>query len=564
MPEPRVFISGYYGYANTGDEAILAVLLTALRARVPGVAIEVLSGRPEQTAAAHQVQAVLWSDPAAIARAVAAADLVITGGGGIFHDYGGFSEDGLLSEGNWGLGFHVTAGLLAALYQKPHMICAVGVGPLFSEQGRMYTRAVCEAAQAVTVRDDGSRQLLVRIGVAPEKVALTADLAFLLEPAPQNRAAEILAAEGIAGGGWPLAVVVRHWEHQVQGRVWEAELAAALDAVVERRPEARIVLIPFQQFPGQQEDDHAAAGRVRAAMNRRQAASIVAGRYTPAEKLALLAACRAVVAMRLHAVIFSLSAGVPFVALAYDDKVRQTVHRAGANACSIELDQLRRQTLLDSLELALNAPARAQPPRQLARENIDIAVNMLKRGRAAAAPVSGVPLALLAAAIECLIQSNAKWRAWLAGQKVNYECQISQQRVQAEQRELQLQHQLAEAGHRLDQSRQLCEQARLQLETSEAERRDIEERHRRFTAESKARDSAWEAFESDLQLRLAGYRSRRSWRVMLALRKAYVLLRRRGWTGRLRFLPWLAGLLIGRGAVETEQLEFPVPPRRPE
>jgi len=46
------------------------------------------------------VDAVLWSDPLAIAMSVRASDLVITGGGGIFHDYGGLQENGLFTEGN--------------------------------------------------------------------------------------------------------------------------------------------------------------------------------------------------------------------------------------------------------------------------------------------------------------------------------------------------------------------------------------------------------------------------------------------------------------------------------
>jgi polysaccharide pyruvyl transferase CsaB len=554
MPEPRVFISGYYGYANTGDEAILSVLVSELRARLPGVSIAVLSGRPEQTEATHGVRGVLWSDPQAIAREVAQADLVITGGGGLFHDYGGYSEDGLLSEGNWGIGFHVTAGMLAALYEKPHVICGAGVGPLFSEQGRVYLRAICEAAQAVCVRDEGSRQLLEQSGVSGEKVEVTADLAFLLARASDGRVAEILDAEAIPASGLRLGVVVRHWQNYAERGVWETELAAALDAFAERRAGAQILFLPFQQFPGEQEDDRAAAVRVRSLMRCAERSRIVQGCYPAGEMAALLATCQCVVAMRLHAVIFSLAAGVPFVALAYDEKVRQAVRRAGSMRHAIELNQLRREALLEMLEQALGARAAANIPRELARRNVDIAVAVLKRG-AKVAPLSGAPLALVREAIEGLMKSNAKWRAWLADQKVNYEYQIRQQGIEWQQERLRLQQELAESG-------QAQAQTQLQLAAAQSALGLLQQRHLQLAAESEAREKAWEAYGDEVQLRLANYRSQRAWRVMLALRKAYVILTRRGWAGRVQFLPWLGCLFTGRGAVETEQLEFPVPPRR--
>jgi hypothetical protein len=269
---------------------------------------------------------------------------------------------------------------------------------------------------------------------------------------------------------------------------------------------------------------------------------------------ALLATCQCVVAMRLHAVIFSLAAGVPFVALAYDEKVRQAVRRAGSMRHAIELNQLRREALLEMLEQALGARAAANIPRELARRNVDIAVAVLKRG-AKVAPLSGAPLALVREAIEGLMKSNAKWRAWLADQKVNYEYQIRQQGIEWQQERLRLQQELAESG-------QAQAQTQLQLAAAQSALGLLQQRHLQLAAESEAREKAWEAYGDEVQLRLANYRSQRAWRVMLALRKAYVILTRRGWAGRVQFLPWLGCLFTGRGAVETEQLEFPVPPRR--
>ena len=48
---PRFLISGYYGFENLGDEAILSALTHQLRARRPDAVITALSASPERTRA---------------------------------------------------------------------------------------------------------------------------------------------------------------------------------------------------------------------------------------------------------------------------------------------------------------------------------------------------------------------------------------------------------------------------------------------------------------------------------------------------------------------------------
>lgn len=518
MPDPpRIFISGYYGYSNPGDEAILSVLLAELRAHLPSPFLSVISGAPDETERTHGVHAVLWSDPLAIAQAVRDADLVITGGGGIFHDYGGLSEDGLLTEGNWGIGFHVTAGLLAALFSKPHVIYAVGVGPLFSGAARRYTRAVCETASALTVRDDASRQLLEDIGVPPANIRVTADPGFLLPPAP--------LPAGHALDSLTIGVAIRHWDHGVAPEQWEAECAAGLDAFLDRRP-GQVLFLPFQQFPGKQEDDLAVAVRVRNRMRHNDCAHILDGAYTPAQKAAILGACRLVIGMRLHSLIFSLNARVPSVALIYDEKVRQLIHRAGLDAFGIAMPDLRAPLLAAKMEQALDTPpADPTPFVALARENTAAVLDVLRRGLNAGPSLRGEPLELVRSAVFSLLAAQKQLRSWLSDQRTNYEYQIGLQREQ--------------------------------METSASELRQA-----RASLEKKAASLAdWQAYGDEMHRRLEIYRRQRAWRAMLAIRKAYTLLACQGWSGRFRFLPWLFSLLRGRGSIEGEQLEFPLRPK---
>jgi len=580
----RILISGYYGYANPGDEAILSVLRAQLRARWPAASLSVISGTPEQTAQDHDVEAILWSDPSAIAHAVRSADLIVTGGGGIFHDYGGFSDEGLFTEGNWGLGFHVTAGAFAALFGKPLVIYAVGVGPLASETGRAWTRAICEAAIAISVRDEASYRLLEQIGVPPGRVQVTADPAFLFEPAPPARAREILRGEGVpleVGCRPRIGIALRHWSYGVDPEQWERAVAAGLD-LYRRHTGSQLVFIPFQHFPGEQEDDVAVARRIRSYLADESDSHILEGSYTPAEKAVLLASCNAVIAMRLHALIFSLRAGVPVVSLTYDEKVRQVAARAGRAHTSLEMTAISAARIDDTLRETIAAgPAAVAPLIEAAHGNDEVLRFDAPR------PIGQAPLELVRSGTLALLAAQKQLRHWVRDQKVNYEYQIDVKSKEAAQQldnELRrwederatfqarieyLDHEKAEYAARvsaLESDKRGLESDKRELEADKRELEaevtaqavhlaEVEQSHQQTTAE-------WEAYADEIQRRLSLYRTQRVWRVMLALRKAYVLLVRQGWRGRLRFFPWLLSLLGGQSNLETEQLEFPVRPRK--
>lgn len=609
MPDAvHILISGYYGYANPGDEAILTVLLSELRTTVPGTKITVISGAPEQTASTHDVDALLWSDPSAIGEAVKQADLVISGGGGIFHDYGGFAPEGLFSEGNWGLGFHITAGVLAALMGKPHVIYGVGVGPLFSERGRQYVRGLCAGASSISVRDDASAALLKEIGVPAERVRLTADPAFLFQTASAERAAEILASEGLPEAALLVGVAIRNWTHEVDQSAWEAEMAAGLDLFLRRHNEAQILFVPFQELAGEQEDDLRAARRVQERMELRSKAFLLQGSYSPAEKAALLGRCQLVAAMRLHAIIFSASAGVPFIALTYDEKVRQVLRRLERAQLGIETGAVRAALLVAKMESALALPAaKTDHLAELARENTRAVTAVLAQGGRALKPLDGDSLGLVREGLLSLLAEQKRLRAWLRDQQTNYEYQVGEQRKEIDGlrgRVAELEQQLqaertAKAAeteaHRETRERSSAEIARLEGELAETQQRLTEttvqlETTQRQLAETEQRRQEWEqragvletekadlqaqlaamkalhegtvadwtAYADEMDRKLTEYREQRAWRGMLALRKAYVLWHKQGW--RLRLIPWMWSVLRGGGSVESEQLEFPVRP----
>ena len=79
----KIVISGYYGFANAGDEAMLTAIVKSLRKTEASVDLTVISGNPQSTATKHLVNSVHRFSPLEIYSAVANCDLLISGGGSL-------------------------------------------------------------------------------------------------------------------------------------------------------------------------------------------------------------------------------------------------------------------------------------------------------------------------------------------------------------------------------------------------------------------------------------------------------------------------------------------------
>lgn len=350
----RILIGGYYGHGNAGDEAILAGMLDALRALRPDLTVTVASGDPARTTAEHGVRAVASGDLPALIAAVAGSDLVILGGGGLFQDYWRVPEETFLTSRQGGLLAYLAYPALAALLGRPAVIYAAGVGPLATEDGRRLTRIAFALCRRATVRDSGSLALLQEI--APEiPVELAADPAFRLQPAARPEVDRLLASRGIGTDERLTGVSLRPWDFGVSPDVWVGEVARALDLHLAERSEktpGRLLFLPFQSEAGPWEDDLAVCRRVAAALGRPDRVLVLDRALSPAELAGVVGRCERVLAMRYHAALFALAAGVPVAALAYDPKVASLLAEAGLGSLALPPARWRAEEIAGALRRA--------------------------------------------------------------------------------------------------------------------------------------------------------------------------------------------------------------------
>lgn len=302
----RLVLSGYYGFDNFGDEAILEIFAREWRRRRPLDSLTVLSATPQVTSSTFGVKAVARSSFPAVRQAVRDCDVFISGGGGLLQTSTSIRSllyyTGLLHQ--------------AKRDKRTTAIFAQGVGPL-NFAGKQIVRRSCARADLAIVRDAESAAVL-RALLPSVDIRLGADPVFLADEPAEDPSGEsdargpqrLLAAEGIPSEGPLVAVVVR--PSGMLERM-SADIAAAIDTLANRYG-AQVVFVPFQR-PA----DVAAS----VSIIRRCHASpvLLGGGYTLGTMTALFRRCSALIGMRLHALILAARFALPFLAVPYDPKI---------------------------------------------------------------------------------------------------------------------------------------------------------------------------------------------------------------------------------------------------
>ena len=356
---PRLFIVGYYGFHNLGDEAILSSMLAGFESTVPGANVVVTSGDPEATTARHGIGAVHWRDIPAIVREVGESDLVILGGGGLFLDYWGYAGETLLTRDHWGLPFFAGPAVVAALQGKPLLLYSVGVESLSSAEAQETTKAIFDLSWAATVRDEISAAFVTELGVDSGHLRVTADPVFELALRGPSPASGKPGGPGTGqpGEGPEVGVALRSWSVGVDPETWVTEVAAAVEAFVTRH-QGRAVMIPFQTLDNEKEYDDRDIATTVASRFRDQERVVVSEAPADAEQaVALLSGCDVVLGMRYHAVLLAAVAGRPTVALEYAPKIGGLMDQLGISRFGLAMDAIERQKIDSLLEEAWLARA---------------------------------------------------------------------------------------------------------------------------------------------------------------------------------------------------------------
>lgn len=167
----KILISGYYGFDNFGDEAILGVLINHLR----GNDITVLSSNPEKTGRAHNVNSLNSFNTKLIAERLPNFDILISGGGSLLQNV----------TSNRSLLYYCGLIMMMSIFPKKDIVIfAQGIGPVKGFLGKLIVKSALKKCKYISVRDKKSQDLLKSWGIESN---LVCDPIFDLQlPAPNK------------------------------------------------------------------------------------------------------------------------------------------------------------------------------------------------------------------------------------------------------------------------------------------------------------------------------------------------------------------------------------------
>jgi polysaccharide pyruvyl transferase CsaB len=276
-----VGLSGYYGFQNAGDEALLEAIIQQLHAR--GHKPLVFSGSPKDHIARYSVKAVRRSHPLEVWRALGEIDLLISGGGTLLQDK--TSAASLL--------YYLGIVSLAKRRGKRVHVFNQSLGPL-SRRGERWVKRTLKGT-SIFLRDKPSLEYATRLGLEAE---LGADCAMVLTPPPVEREESMVVL--VPREGTEAA-------NQTLRRVGERLRSSGHEVVV------------LGMQPGYDDE----------AIETFQGFTTEMA-WDPRRVSYLLAQAGYVVSVRLHGCILAAAAGTPYAGISYDPKVAGFCADSGA------------------------------------------------------------------------------------------------------------------------------------------------------------------------------------------------------------------------------------------
>jgi polysaccharide pyruvyl transferase CsaB len=312
MARSLVFVSGYYGFDNLGDEAILEELCTELKQLVKPEEIVVLSANPELTAKRYGVRSMQRKSLMDLWTALTEARLFVSGGGGLFQN-----TRTIGSIIYYGLQI-----LMAKAHQAKVVIYAQGIGPLRGKLAENMCRQFFSQADELTVRDDASVRYLENWRLKGQR---TADPVWNLAPSelPDSVRKQLNAAGAGRKKSKCVGLSLRPSPDLTDEHL--KNLATALDALLAK--DEQLLLLPLQI-----EQDMPVLQKFQQYWQEKsRSASILdsSALELPSQWVELFAQLKLLVGMRLHAIIMALKSGRPVAGIAYDPKVTQLLSEFG-------------------------------------------------------------------------------------------------------------------------------------------------------------------------------------------------------------------------------------------
>ncbi len=289
--EARIVISGYYGFNNIGDEAILYVIINTLKEKMPNVKIIVLSNNPELTSKTYNVTCVDRWNLKLVAKTIKTCDILISGGGSLLQDV----------TSNKTIPYYLLVVKIAQIFKKKTLFFSQGIGPVNNKHNYKLIKAVCNKVDALFVRDIKSKELLLKAGVK-RSIQVSLDPVFGIKLNP-NTKIEVVENKKVG-------IYIREWTNT-------DEIAKSIADSCHH-----LIKLGYDiYFVSMQYIHDIEIAKLVENIVKHPNVHVLDKPLSIEEVLAYTNSFDFIIGMRLHSLIMAYALGIPMIAISYDPKV---------------------------------------------------------------------------------------------------------------------------------------------------------------------------------------------------------------------------------------------------
>lgn len=296
----KILVSGYYGYQNSGDDAILHSICHDIVQLNIDSEITVLSNQPRITMGEYPVNAVDRFNLKEVINQVKQCHVLVMGGGTLIQD--------LTSTRS--LYYYLGILWIAKFYKKKVMLYGNGIGPIKQWYNRPLTKLTLNSVDIITLREHLSKEILTKLGITKPHIEITADPVFNLELSEDIHTSEIYDKENVPKDKPIVGVLFRSWSHEES---YTRRMAKVCDQIIETY-DYNIVFVPMRH-----PTDLIVAFEIMKKMKHK--ATVIEHRYNEEKLISFMGEMQLILSMRLHGLIYGALKQIPIIGFNYDPKV---------------------------------------------------------------------------------------------------------------------------------------------------------------------------------------------------------------------------------------------------
>ncbi|WP_036729250.1 polysaccharide pyruvyl transferase CsaB [Peptoniphilus mikwangii] len=298
----KILVSGYYGYNNIGDEAILKGLVDGISLH-SDAEIVVLSKNPDWTEKKYNVKSVNRSNLFEIISAVRNCDMVLSGGGSLMQDI--TSKKSIL--------YYLAILKLGMLFKKKTFVYSQGIGPINLKRNKYLARNILSKVDFLNVRDKASARELRELGVNRD-ILVTTDTVFGINKPNLDFGRDILKKLNVREDKKNICFTIMNWKNYGDRTI--SEIVSTIEKIVQKK-DVNIIFVPFFYHL-----DLEIERKIYNLLKEKYENIYLVEEYLHVkEYLSLIGTMDIMVSMRLHGLIFATLMGVYPIGISYDPKI---------------------------------------------------------------------------------------------------------------------------------------------------------------------------------------------------------------------------------------------------